>query len=82
MELVQKSTELRIGTPSQLEALTNPGDRVTMGDGPNFEFTPVVWVEPNTAPGTYELKFKLVDVGGAVTCAGLGHRYLLVSGCG
>ncbi|MBM3844747.1 MAG: hypothetical protein FJ405_00480 [Verrucomicrobia bacterium] len=64
MELVQKSPELRVGTATQPEALANPGDRVTMGDGANFEFTPVVWAEPNTAPGTYELKFKLVDVGG------------------
>ncbi len=64
MELVSKSPELRVGTTNQLEALVNPGDRVTLGNGNNFEFTPVVWAEPNTAPGTYELKFKLVDVGG------------------
>ena len=62
MELVQKSPELRVGTASQLEALINPGDRATLGNGHSFEFTPVVWAEPNTAPGTYELKFKLVDV--------------------
>ena len=64
MELVSKSPELRVGTASQLEALVNPGDRVTMGNGSSFEFTPVVWAEPDTAPGTYELKFKLVDVSG------------------
>jgi hypothetical protein len=64
MELVQKSPELRVGTTNQLEALVNPGDRVTLGDGNSFEFTPVVWAEPETAPGTYELKFKLVDVSG------------------
>lgn len=64
MELVQKSPELHVGTASQLEALVNPGDRVTLGNGNSFEFTPVVWAEPNTAPGSYELKFKLVDVSG------------------
>ena len=64
MELVQKSPELRVGTTNQLEALVNPGDRVTLGNGNSFEFTPVVWAETNTAPGTYELKFKLVDVSG------------------
>ncbi|MBE7504157.1 MAG: PEP-CTERM sorting domain-containing protein [Verrucomicrobiales bacterium] len=64
MELVEKSPELRVGTASQLEALVHPGDRVTMGNGNSFEFTPVVWAEPTTAPGTYELKFKLVDVSG------------------
>lgn len=64
MELVQKSPELRVGTANQLEALANPGDRMTLGNGNSFDFTPVVWAEPNTAPGTYELKFKLVDVSG------------------
>lgn len=64
MELVQKSPELRVGTANQPEALVNPGDRVPLGNGNSFEFTPVVWAEPNTAPGTYELKFKLVDVSG------------------
>ncbi len=65
MELVQKSPELRVGTADQLEVLVNPGDRVIMGNGNSFEFTPVVWAEPDTAPGTYELKFKLVDVSGS-----------------
>lgn len=73
LELVEKSPELRVGTASQLEALVHPGDRVTMGDGNSFEFTPVVWAEPATASGTYELKFKLVDVSG-------GQSPLLESG--
>lgn len=65
MELVEKSPELHVGTAEQLDALVNPGDRIVMGDGDSFEFSPVVWTEPSTQPGTYALQFKLVDVGGS-----------------
>ncbi len=64
MELVEKSPGLHVGTADQLDALVNPGDRVTVGEGNALEFTPVVWSEASAAPGTYTLKFKLVDVSG------------------
>lgn len=65
MELVEKTDGLHVGTTNQLDALVNVGDRVTMGDGNTFEFTPVVWTETNATPGTYTMKFKLVDVSGS-----------------
>jgi hypothetical protein len=63
MELVEKTAGLHVGTTNQLDALINVGDRIVMGDGETFDFTPVVWAETNAAVGTYTLKFKLVDVG-------------------
>lgn len=67
MELVEKSPGLKVGTSDQLEALVQPGDRVVMGPGNGFEFTPVVWAEPGTPPGTYALRVKLVDTGAGPT---------------
>lgn len=67
MELVEKTEGLHVGTTKQLDALANPGDRVVMGDGNTFEFTPVVWTEASAPAGTYTLKFKLVDVSGSAS---------------
>lgn len=64
LELVEKSPELHVGSTTQLDALVNPGDRLVLGEGNTFDFTPVVWAEANTAPGTYSLRFKLVDASG------------------
>jgi hypothetical protein len=64
MELVEKTPGLHVGTTNQIHVLINPGDRVVMGNGNSFEFIPVVWAEPDTPPGTYVLRFKLVDVSG------------------
>ena len=61
MELVEKTDGLHVGTTNQLDVLINPGDRLTMGPGNSFEFRPMVWTETNATPGTYSLKFKLVD---------------------
>jgi hypothetical protein len=65
MELVEKSEGLHVGTTNQLDALVNVGDRVTMGDGNTFDFTPVVWTEANATPGAYTFKFRLVDASGS-----------------
>ncbi|MBL9127605.1 MAG: hypothetical protein JNL97_08160 [Verrucomicrobiales bacterium] len=62
MELVEKSPGLHVGTADRLDALDRPGDRVAMGEGNTLDFTPVIWTEPSAEPGTYTLKFKLVDV--------------------
>jgi hypothetical protein len=64
MELVEKTEGLHVGTANQTDALVNPGDRMTMGTGDALDFTPVVWTEASAAPGTYTLKFKLVDTSG------------------
>lgn len=64
MELVEKSPGLHVGTDDQPDALVNPGDRIVMGDGDTFEFRPLVWTEADAEPGTYSLRFKLVDVSG------------------
>jgi hypothetical protein len=73
MELVEKSSDLHVGASNQLDVLSSPGDRVVMGTGNSFEFTPVVWTETNAAAGDRTLKFKLVDVSG-------GNNAMLDSG--
>jgi len=65
MELVSLTPGLHIGLTNQLDLLSNPGDRHTVGDADNFDFSPVFWTETNAAPGTYTAAFKFVDVGTA-----------------
>ena len=62
LELVAKSPELHIGSPTQLSILNHPGDRYVIGMGDTLAFTPVLWVEGGTPAGTYSVTFKLVDV--------------------
>lgn len=75
MELVEISDGLHIGSSTELDVLNAPGDRVILGDGQTFSWTPVVWAEADTAPGTLSFSFKLVDVGNSD-----GHTPLLESG--
>lgn len=67
MELVEKSPGLHLGTADRTDALVNPGDRLTLGEGDSLDFTPVVWTEASADPGTYTLQFKLVDVSGSAS---------------
>ena len=63
LELISLTPGLHLGSASTSDLATNPGDRVTLGDGDGdgFDFKPVLWTEANAAPGTYEIKFKFVD---------------------
>ncbi len=61
LELVSLTPGLHLGNAASTDLATNAGDRITLGGGNNFDFKPVLWTETNAAPGTYDLKFKLVD---------------------
>jgi len=61
LELVSLTPGLHLGNVATPDLATNPGDRIPLGDGNDFDFKPVLWTETNAAPGTYEIKFKLVD---------------------
>ena len=58
-----------------MDLLSQTGDRLILGDGNHFSFTPVIWVDEDTPKGDYFVRFKLVDVG-----EGEGHDPLLESG--
>jgi hypothetical protein len=62
LELVSKSPELNIGSPTQLFILSHPGDRYVIGSGDTLAFTPVLWVDGGTPAGVYTASFKRVDV--------------------
>ncbi|MBM3841077.1 MAG: hypothetical protein FJ398_24610 [Verrucomicrobia bacterium] len=62
LELVSISDGLRVGSPYQMNVVSKPGDRVTLGEGNSFEFQPVIWAEASAKPGPYSVRFKLVDV--------------------
>lgn len=61
LELISLTPGLHLGSATASDLATNPGDRVTLGDGDGFDFKPVFWTEASAAPGTYEIRFKLVD---------------------
>jgi hypothetical protein len=61
-ELVSKSAELQIGSPTELSILAHPGDRYVLGAGDTLTFTPVLWVGAGTPAGVYSATFTLVDV--------------------
>ena len=61
LELVSLTPGLHLGDAATADLVTNPGDRVTLGDGGYFDFKPVFWTEASAPVGTYEVKFKLVD---------------------
>lgn len=65
LELVSLTPGLRLGDRAMADIATNPGDRVTLGDGSYFDFKPVFWTEASAPVGTYEVKFKLVDITGS-----------------
>lgn len=75
IELVEKSPELHFGSAEEMDLLTQPGDRLVLGDGNDFSFTPVIWANEDTPEGHYYIRFKIVDVG-----EGEGHEALLDSG--
>jgi hypothetical protein len=63
IELVSKSPGLGIGTDSLLSALTNPGDRLTLGPGNSLNELLTFWTDESVAPGSaYSAQFKLVDL--------------------
>ena len=65
LELVSVSSPaLHIGTDSESDVLTRPGDRVNLGDGESsaLSFKPVFWTEASAPAGNYSASFKLVDV--------------------
>jgi hypothetical protein len=64
LELVSLTPGLHLGNSNTLDIATTPGNQVTLGDGGYFDFKPVLWTEANAAPGTYEIKFKLVATTG------------------
>lgn len=61
LELVSLTPGLHLGDGTTPDIATNPGDRVTLGEGNSFIWKPVFWTEANAALGTYEVKFKLID---------------------
>lgn len=61
-ELVWLSPGLHVGVGSQKDVVTNPGDRVVLGDPNDFDFQPVFWTEASAAPGSYTAAFRFVDV--------------------
>lgn len=62
LELVSLTPGLHLGDAASTDIATNAGDRVTLGGGNNFIWNPVLWTETNAVPGTYDFKFKLVDM--------------------
>lgn len=64
LELVSLTPGLHLGDDATADLVTNPGDRVTLGDGSYFDFKPVLWTAADAPVGTYEVKFKLVDTTG------------------
>ncbi|MDX1952399.1 MAG: all3515 family Zur-repressed PEP-CTERM protein [Verrucomicrobiota bacterium] len=61
LELVEKSDGLHIGTTNQLDILSVPGDRFVLGEGNEFDFAPIFWVDGNAPVGRYSVALKLVD---------------------
>lgn len=61
LELVGKSEGLNIGSATTLNILSNPGDRFSLGDGNQVDFTPIFWVDGNTPTGSHWVALKLVD---------------------
>ncbi|MBL9170962.1 MAG: hypothetical protein JNN07_24735 [Verrucomicrobiales bacterium] len=63
-ELVWLSPGLHIGLGNQMDVVTNPGDRVVLGDANDFDFQPVFWAEASAATGPYTAAFRFVDISG------------------
>jgi len=63
LELVGLTAGLHVGTESDQDVVTLPGDQVTLGAGAGFSFTPVFWVNDTALLGSaYSATFKLVDL--------------------
>ncbi len=61
LELVSISSGLHVGSATQLEVLTTPGEILSLGDANAVDFQPILWMEGDVSPGKYAAEFRLVD---------------------
>ena len=70
LELLSHSPGLNIATQTGTQILANDLDRFEIGQGDDWSFTPVFWVDNSAAPGTYSAQLRLVDESGAYLPSG------------
>lgn len=61
LELVSLSPGLHVGSATDLDIASTPGDVIGLGDGDTLDFLPVLWMDAGAAPGKYAAEFKLID---------------------
>ncbi len=62
LQLISLTTGLNIGSPSQLNILSNMNDTFTIGSGNTLDFRPIFWADPAATAGNYSARFRLVDL--------------------
>lgn len=70
LELLSHSPGLNVATQTGTQILANDLDRFEIGQGDDWSFTPVFWVDSSAAPGTYSAQLRLVDESGTYLPSG------------
>lgn len=67
LHLIAKTEGLSIGVSTNVNMVSQPGDRLELGEGDAWETTPLFSVAGDAPAGTYSATFKLVDLNAANT---------------
>lgn len=70
LELLSHTPGLNVATQSGMQILANDLDRIEIGQGDDWSFTPVFWVDGNSALGTYSAQLRLLNASGGYLPSG------------